>query len=87
MNQAKALTPQQIALLQQKANALKALNNLKNPESLLKMASANNPLIQQAMSLRQQNGGSYDDVTFALLQQAGYDPQAVREQLVQAGII
>lgn len=63
------------------------LNSLRNPESFLQMASSQNPLIAQALSLGKQNGGNYDAITEAILQNAGYDTAAVREQLVEAGIL
>ena len=51
------------------------------------MAANQNPLIANVMNYSKTNGMSYDAMTEMVLQQQGYDVPAVRQQLIDAGII
>ena len=83
----KVLSQQQIQIMQAQAKKLSVLQNLQHPETLLQMAANQNPLIANVMNYSKTNGMSYDAMTEMVLQQQGYDVPAVRQQLIDAGII
>lgn len=66
---------------------LKALNSLQNKDALINMVASQNPMVQQIVEMGKSNGGNYDAITATLLQNAGFDAQAVQRQLKTEGII
>lgn len=51
------------------------------------MVASQNPMVQQIVEMGKSNGGNYDAITATLLQNAGFDAQAVQKQLKTEGII
>lgn len=82
------LTAAQIESLKTLKRKFGVLANLSNPESLLQMGAANNPIVQQFFQIRNQYANmSYDDITATILSNNGYNVEGVRQQLKNEGII
>lgn len=52
-----------------------------NPNAMLQMLAQTNPVVQQAMTYVNQNGGNAQQAFYNLAQQKGVDPMAVLNQL------
>ena len=82
------LTPAQIEAAIQLKQKLKVLSSMSNPEALLQMCANNNPIVQQFFQIKNQYANmSYDDITATILANNGYNVDAVRQQLLNEGII
>ena len=82
------LTPAQIETARQLKQKLKVLSSMSNPEALLQMGANNNPIVQQFFQIKSQYANmSYDDITATILANNGYNVGAVRQQLMNEGII
>ena len=74
------LSEQQIELIRRSVTAFKMIGGIRNPNAMI------DSLVPKGSPIRALiNGNDYDAITEAILRQAGYDTEKVKEQL--AGII